>query len=114
MATAMVHVRVDEQTKLGAAKALMTLGGDYYGGLAAKYRSKRDRTCAALRSGGLTPYDPEGAYYVLAGFEKLGFEDDQKAADEILKRAGVASVPGRAFYRGAEGRRLVRFCFALE
>ena len=100
--------------QLGAAKALMVLGDDYYEGLAAKYRSKRDRTCSALRRGGLTPYDPQGAYYVLAGFEKLGFADDQAAADELLRRTGVASVPGRAFYRGAEGRRLLRFCFALQ
>lgn len=100
--------------QLAAARAMETLGPDYYRGLQAKYRSKRDRTCAALRAGGFTPYDPQGAYYVLAGFERHGWPDDQTAANELLRRAGVASVPGRAFYRGPEGGRLLRFCFALE
>jgi aminotransferase len=100
--------------QLAAAKAMVTLGDEYYDGLAAKYRSKRDRTCDALRKGGLTPYDPAGAYYVLAGFEKLGIEGDQAAADELLRRTGVASVPGGAFTRGPEGRGLLRFCFALQ
>lgn len=100
--------------QLGAARALSEIGDDYYAGLKAKYRSKRDRICAALRAAGFTPYDPAGAYYVLAGFERLGWPDDRTAADELLRCAKVASVPGRAFYRGEEGRKLVRFCFALE
>jgi aminotransferase len=32
----------------------------------------------------------------------------------ILDRARVASIPGTAFYRGAPGDRLLRFCFAKE
>jgi aminotransferase len=30
----------------------------------------------------------------------------------LLSRTGVASVPGDAFFHGAEGRNLLRFCFA--
>ncbi len=100
--------------QLGASRAMATLGDAYYAGLREKYRRKRDRTTAALRAAGFTPYEPRGAYYVLAGFERLGWADDQVAADELLSRAKVASIPGRAFYRGAEGRSLLRFCFALE
>ena len=32
----------------------------------------------------------------------------------VLERTKVASIPGTAFYRGAPGDRLLRFCFAKE
>ena len=32
----------------------------------------------------------------------------------VLETTGVASVPGSAFYRGAEGEKLLRFCFAKD
>ncbi len=98
----------------GVAHAMKTLGPAYTSGLGPAYQSKRDRLCGALRAAGLEPFDPEGAYYVLADTGPLGDRDDQAAADALLERAGVASVPGRAFYRGDVGRRLLRFCFALE
>jgi aminotransferase len=31
---------------------------------------------------------------------------------EILRRTGIASVPGNAFYHDEAGENLVRFCFA--
>lgn len=98
----------------GVAHAMRTLPDDYFTGLRHKYQAKRDRLCAALQDGGLSPFEPEGAYYVLADSSSLDAHDDQAAADKLLERTGVASVPGRAFYREAEGKRLVRFCFALE
>jgi aminotransferase len=30
---------------------------------------------------------------------------------ELLRRSGVAAVPGEAFFRGAGGHHLARFCF---
>ena len=32
----------------------------------------------------------------------------------ILRKSGVASVPGGAFYHDKSGEELVRFCFAKE
>ena len=31
---------------------------------------------------------------------------------DLLKKTGVAAVPGNAFYRGSDGDWLARFCFA--
>jgi aminotransferase len=31
---------------------------------------------------------------------------------ELLRRTGVASVPGEAFYEGRGGEEILRFCFA--
>jgi len=32
----------------------------------------------------------------------------------LLKKTGVATVPGNAFYHDKSGENLVRFCFAKE
>lgn len=100
--------------QVAAAKVMATLGDDYYDGLREKYRKKRDRICGALRAAGFTPHDPDGAYYVLAGFEALGWKGADEAAAELLRRTKVAAIPGHAFTSGPEGQRLLRFCFALE
>jgi aminotransferase len=32
----------------------------------------------------------------------------------LLGQTGVASVPGESFFKGPEGKGIVRFCFAKE
>ena len=64
----------------------------------------------ALQSAGMTPYVPQGAYYMLA--EIHGEEQAKEAADRLLSEAGVAAIPGGAFYRDDHGDHVIRFCFA--
>lgn len=78
------------------------------------YARKRDKLCQSLERAQLTPVWPEGAYYVLADVQRLGFATSREAAFTLLERTRVASVPGSAFFRGPEGERCVRFCFAKE
>ena len=87
---------------------------EFFTELASTYQKKRDRICAALHEAGMRPIVPQGAYYVLADVAHLGFETAREAAMDLLERRGVASVPGSAFYRGAAGEGLLRFCFAKE
>lgn len=82
--------------------------------LAQDYARKRDVLCDALDAAGMNPIRPEGAYYVLADVGHWGLDSARDAALELLARCGVAAVPGSAFYRGATGERLLRFCYALE
>jgi len=98
----------------GVAEGIVELGESYYREMRADYLDKRDRICQALEDGGLTPYVPQGAYYVLADVRRLGVETSREAAMHILETVGVASVPGSAFYRGDVGETLTRFCFAKE
>jgi aminotransferase len=86
----------------------------FFSELAAGYQAKRDRTCDALAAAGMRPIVPQGAYYVLADVGHLGYATARDAAMDLLERAGVASIPGTSFYRGATGERLLRFCFATE
>ena len=55
---------------------------------------------------------PAGAYYVLADASRLPGATSRDRALALLARTGVAAVPGTAFFHGAEGDRLLRFCFA--
>lgn len=87
---------------------------EFFVDLAHTYQAKRDMICGALHAAGLKPIVPQGAYYVLAEVSHLGFATAREAAMDLLERRGVASVPGSAFYRGAAGEGLLRFCFAKE
>jgi aminotransferase len=87
---------------------------DYYADLLQSYTDKRKQFCDTLVAIGLTPIVPDGAYYVLADITSLGCDDAKAAAMKLLYEAKVASVPGTAFFTGAEGQRLVRFCYAKQ
>ena len=100
--------------QIGVANGIMEIGPEYYRGLASDYQKLRDMFVASVKKAGFTPYVPQGAYYLLAGFEKHGWKDAKTAAAEILKRAKVACVPGSAFYQDEVGDSMVRFCFAKE
>ena len=59
---------------------------------------------------------PEGAYYALARIgalrERLGLQDDTAFCLDLIRRAGVAAVPGSSFFVDPrEGRDLVRFAY---
>ena len=86
----------------------------YFDSLQGLYQKKRDLICGALAEAGLNPIVPQGAYYVLADIRQLGFASAHDAALDLLRQTGVAAVPGTAFYRGAKGEGLLRFCFAKE
>jgi len=96
----------------GVAAAIEQLGPDYYAGLAAGYRERRDTLVPALREAGFRCVSPEGAYYVLADFSALSDLDDVAFAGWLTREIGVAPVPGSSFYSRPEaGRHLVRFAF---
>ena len=99
--------------QLGAA-AGFDAPRSYFDELQSTYQRKRDTICAALHRSGLPPIVPEGAYYVLADCTQLGFATSREAAMHVLETTHVASIPGSAFYRGAEGEKLLRFCFAKD
>ena len=98
----------------GVVKAF-DLPASYYERLRADYARKLEMTCAACEAGGLHPLRPHGSYYLLADVAPLGLPDDKAASDFLLKRGGVATVPGSSFYADpADGRSQVRLCFAKQ
>ncbi len=98
-----------------AVMAAFDLPPSYYDQLCADYARKLEMTCAACDEAGIRPLLPQGAYYLLADISGLGLSDDKEAANFLLGRAGVASVPGTSFYADPEdGRQQVRLCFAKQ
>jgi aminotransferase len=95
--------------------AAFDLPESYYTRMRSDYQTKRDMTVRACREAGMTPFVPQGAYYMLCDVSGLGFKDDQEAARLMLERAGVAVIPGSSFYLDPEdGRAQVRLCYAKK
>jgi aminotransferase len=93
---------------------------DFYEQLRQDYAAKRQLMCSTLAEVGFDVPWPQGAYYVLADFERLaadrgGFEDDRVACQTLIDRCGVGTVAGSAFFTDPfQGRFRLRFCFAKE
>jgi aminotransferase len=111
--------QVHDYVSIGAAAPLQAAGAvayrlprDYYDRLAADYQARRDRLCGALLEVGFDLEMPQGAYYVMAGIEAFGALDDVEFARHLVRKVGVATVPGSSFFQDkALGRNYIRFCF---
>ena len=87
----------------------------YYERLRAEYARKLAVTCEACEEIGMRPFRPQGAYYLLVDVSGLGLSSDLDAANFLLTRAGVASVPGSSFHASPlDGKQQVRLCFAKQ
>jgi aminotransferase len=93
----------------------LALPDSYYQEMADDYRRRRDLLADTLADIGFTPFVPDGAFYLLAEFERGRFASATDAAETILHRVGVATVPAPGFYRDPnDGARQLRFCFAKQ
>jgi aspartate aminotransferase len=75
-----------------------------------QYRRRRDLLLSGLNEIGLPCAPPAGAFYALPDVSKIS-KDSREAADVLLDRAKVATVPGIVF--GAHGESHLRFSFSL-
>ncbi|MBT8420727.1 MAG: aminotransferase class I/II-fold pyridoxal phosphate-dependent enzyme [Gammaproteobacteria bacterium] len=110
----LVYVCAPSPLQMGTARGLLALDSAYYDTIAREHREKRDIFCAVLDEIGLSPFIPDGAYYVLADISRVPGNDDRDRVMRILDTTGVAAVPGRAFYHDDAGKDLARFCFAKQ
>jgi methionine aminotransferase len=73
---------------------------------------KRDRLIAALSGCGLILRPAEGSFFQLIDYGALSQIPDIDFAEELLTRAGVASIPLSVFYQHPPSMTLLRLCFA--
>ncbi len=103
----------------------LSLPESYYTEMRATYLSGREILLNALDAAGFAYHKPEGAYYVMADFGRLDWDQnkyrrpdwslDRCFAEFIAWEIGVAVVPGSSFYIGdAQGSTRVRFNFAKK
>jgi aminotransferase len=99
---------------LQAAGAVgLAFDADYYNHMTEEYRARRELLCGALRGAGFTFSPPDGAYYVVAGYDAHSAEADRPFAEWLTREVGVATVPVSSFLppEEAAGSRRVRFAF---
>ncbi|MDT5124318.1 MAG: aspartate aminotransferase [Acidobacteriota bacterium] len=94
-----------------AGLAAFTTPSDFLEKNRAAYRKRRDLLLAGLNELGLTCENPAGAFYAFPDVTRI-HTDSRQAADILLDRAQVATVPGIVF--GAHGEGHLRFSFSTS
>jgi len=95
-----------------AAATALRFPRSYYTELGAMYQQKRNVLLEMLREAGFECHTPSGAYYIMCDVSRFGFADDVEFTMHMIRRVGVAPVPGSSFYsNAADGRTYVRFAF---
>jgi aminotransferase len=102
-----------------AGAVALGLPASYYAELAAHYTARRDRLLGVLREAGLSPFVPQGAYYIMCDIgplrEHYGLANDVEFVRFLIKDIGVAAVPGSSFFREPQtGKNLIRFTFCKK
>ncbi len=98
-----------------AIAAGLRLPDRYFHGLAADYQARRDFLMGVLQETGLTPTQPEGSYFILAGIENFPFANALEFSRFLVREIGVAAIPPDTFYLHPEyGQKVVRFCFCKQ
>ena len=87
---------------------------EFFRNLAGRFAHKREQMIALLQALQFTPYLAEGAFYVLAGYEKLGYRDDLEALRALVENFRITAVPGSVFFFNSGSAGMLRFCFAIE
>jgi aspartate aminotransferase len=94
-----------------AALAAFTTASDFLEKNLAAYRERRDLLLAGLNELGLACDSPAGAFYAFPDITRIS-NDSREAADILLERAQVATVPGVVFGKDGEGH--CRFSFSTQ
>jgi aspartate aminotransferase len=76
-----------------------------------EYRKRRDLLVAGLNEVGLECPPPAGAFYAFPNAEKID-KNSRKAAQILLEKAHIATIPGSVF--GAQGEGHLRFGYAVS
>jgi N-succinyldiaminopimelate aminotransferase len=100
-----------------AAVKALSLDDEYYAALIRDYQTKRDFLASALSNAGLDVSIPKGTYFIMAGIQPLGFNDDVTFCRYLTKEVGVAAIPPSAFYSDDHkplGKGYARFAFCKK
>lgn len=94
------------------ARALR-LGDEYYQDLRAMYDAKRRALAEGFAVAGLSANEPDGSYYLFVDCSRMGVATGAEAAEILLGRSLIGTVPGEEFYLNPPERPYVRVCFSL-
>jgi aspartate/methionine/tyrosine aminotransferase len=101
-----------------AAVKALSFQKDYYISLRNRYAGLRSLLFNSLQKNGFHPYLPQGAYYIIADYTelltKIPADTDFDFSLGLLRKSGVATVPGSSFYSSGKYTRQVRFAFCKK
>jgi N-succinyldiaminopimelate aminotransferase len=84
----------------------------YFAGISADLRGKRDLLCAGLSEAGFVVYPPDGTYFVTTDIGQLADADGVEFCRSLPHQAGVVAIPSAVLYDDpGAGRTQVRFAF---
>jgi N-succinyldiaminopimelate aminotransferase len=90
----------------------LDLPDEFFHGVGAMLKAKRDLLSDGLRSLGLTTFESAGTFFVTTDVASLGDEDAATFCANLPYRAGVVAIPSSVFYDDkSAGRTLVRWTF---
>lgn len=96
-----------------AGLAAFTTPSDFLEKNRAAYLKRRDLLLAGLNELGLTCQNPAGAFYAFPDVTRI-HQDSRQAAEILLDRAQVATIPGIVFGEHGEGHLRFSFSTSLE
>lgn len=96
-----------------AALAAFELPADFHETTRAAYRERRDLLVSGLNELGFKCDPPAGAFYAFPDASHIN-PDSRAAAETLLERAQVATVPGSVFSAHGEGHLRFSFSTSLE
>ncbi len=102
--------------QIACAQAL-ALPESYYVTLRQEYQKKRDMLLSSLERIGFGCVKPFGAYYIWCDYSELDSKsDDVRFATNLVKKYGVAGVPGSSFFgkNSNKGNKKIRFTFSKK
>ena len=96
-----------------AALAAVNSPADFFADARAEYRRRRDLLVSGLNELGLACEPPAGAFYAFPVCARID-PDSRTAADQLLERARVSTVPGAVFGPHGEGHLRLSFSTSIE
>jgi aminotransferase len=91
----------------------LSLPDSYFQAIKERYARRRKLLSDVLTKAGINFFMPEGTYYILADISKFGFSSSEEFAQALITEAGVAVVPGTAFFSNRTWRdRMARLTFS--
>jgi methionine aminotransferase len=77
-------------------------------------QQKRDFFVHQMAETRFTLLPSKGSYFIGAKYDQISNASDQDFAIQLIKEAGVATIPVSAFYRSGQDDHVLRFCFAKK
>lgn len=98
-----------------AAIVGLNLPDSFFDSVKRSYTKKRKLLEEPLKEAQFNFFSPQGTYYIMSDISNFGFKTSADFVNILLHEAGVAVVPGHAYYKDPKlQKKVVRFTFSKD